>query len=375
MRGHVRRRGSKWAVVLDIGRDTETGKRKQKWFSGYQTKSEAEDALADLLGKRLRGEVIDPDRTPLETYLTAWIDGRADELAPLSVVQYRSVVRNHVKGTGLGGMPLGKIRRAHVRAHEQELQGKGLSVSTRNVIRAVISRSLADAVADDLLSTNPCEGSRRSSERRAEPKKFIVWTDAELRTLLETAADDRLEALWRLAVASGARRGELLGATWLGFSAAQGTVTIAQQVTPTRGGATITPCKTNGSHRTIRLDADTVAAIEAHRERQLGEREAAGDAYEDRDLIFCDELGSPIAPNRLTEQFGELRKRAKIRPGRLHDVRHSAATHLLTRGIPVHIVAARLGHSSPVVTLTTYAHVLPTSDEQAAEVMAAVLAR
>ena len=109
---------------------------------------------------------------------------------------------------------------------------------------------------------------------------------------------------------------------------------------------------------------------------RLGVRQIrAGDAYEDHDLIFCDELGRPIVPNRLTEKFGDLRKRAKIRPGRLHDVRHSAATHLLSRGIPVHIVAARLGHSSPVVTLTIYAHVLPTSDEQAAEVMAAVLAR
>ncbi|HEX4324996.1 MAG TPA: tyrosine-type recombinase/integrase [Gaiellaceae bacterium] len=106
------------------------------------------------------------------------------------------------------------------------------------------------------------------------------------------------------------------------------------------------------------LDADTVAALEAHREAQLVERALAGDAYTDRDLIFSDELGAPINPQRLTERFGALRAKAKIRPGRLHDVRHSHATHLLTSGIPVHIVAARLGHSSPVVTLTTYAHVL-----------------
>ena len=84
-------------------------------------------------------------------------------------------------------------------------------------------------------------------------------------------------------------------------------------------------------------------------------------------------LDGPIVPQPATEKFGDLRRRAKIRPGRLHDIRHSAATHLLSRGIPLHIVAARLGHSSPVVTLTIYAHVLPTSDEQAAEVMAAVL--
>jgi integrase len=360
--------------VLDSGRDAD-GKRRQKWFSGYRTKEEAEDALADLLGKRLRGETIDPDRTPLEDYLPAWVDGRADELAPLTVQQYRSVIRNHVTGTTLGGLPLGKIRRAHIRAHEQELRGKGLSASTRSVIRAVVSRSLADAVADDLVFANPCDGARRSGERRAEPKRFTVWTPDELRTLLDAAAGERLEALWRLAVTSGARRGELLGVTWLGFSAEEGTLTISQQVLPTRGGLSILPCKTKGSHRTIRLDEDTVAALEAHREAQVAEREAAGDAYVDRDLIFCDELGGPINSQRLTEWFGALRKTAKIRPGRLHDIRHSHATHLLTRGIPVHIVSARLGHSSPVVTLNVYAHVLPTSDEQAADVMASVLAR
>ena len=293
---------------------------------------------------------------------------------PVSVTQYRSVVKNHVAGTALGGTPLGKIRRAHVRAHDLELQRKGLAPSTRNVVRAVLSRALSDAVEDDLISTSPCDGVTRSKDRARTPKRFTVWTGDELRTLLEAAEDGRLEALWRVAVTTGARRGELLGLTWLGFSAANGTLSFSQQVVPTRGGATIAECKTKGSHRTIRLDAETVAALEQHRDRQLVERELAGDAYADRDLIFCDAIGETINPQRLTEAFGVLRKSSGIRPGRLHDVRHSHATHLLTRAVPVHIVAARLGHSSPVVTLNAYAHVLPTGDEQAADVMAAVLA-
>jgi len=87
MRGHVRKRGRKWAIVLDAGRDAD-GKRRQKWHSGFGTKQEAEDALVELLGKRLRGEVIDPDMTPLGEYLTKWVDGRVGELAPLSITQY-----------------------------------------------------------------------------------------------------------------------------------------------------------------------------------------------------------------------------------------------------------------------------------------------
>ncbi len=372
MRGHVRKRGSRWAVVLDVGRDPTTGRRKQKWFS-YRTKGEAEDGLVELLGRRGRGETIDPDKTPLADYLTAWLDGRADELASLSVVQYRSMIKNHVKGTPLGSTPLGSIRRPHVRAHDQALKTKGLALATRNVVRAVISRGLSDAVEDNLISVNPYDGGRRRGERK-QPARFTVWTKQELRALLDATADDRLTALWRVAVTTGARRGELLGLTWLGFSTEKRTLTISQQVSPTRGGPTIAEVKTKGSLRTVSIDDETVTSLEAHRERQLAERDLAADAYDDRDLIFCDELGRPINPQRLTEKFGAARKAADIRPGRLHDVRHSHASHLLTRGVPVHNVSARLGHSSPMVTMSVYAHVLPRSDEQAAQVMAEVLA-
>ena len=152
-------------------------------------------------------------------------------------------------------------------------------------------------------------------------------------------------------------------------------VGVSQQVVPTRGGLTITPCKTDGSHRTVTLDAETVEWLERHREAQIAEKDLAGDLYDDRDLIFADDLGRPINPQRITEWFAVHRNAAGIRPGRLHDVRHTHATHLLTRGVPVHVVAARLGHASPVTTMRVYAHVLPKSDTQAAELTGALLAR
>lgn len=370
MRGSIVKRGGRYSVVLDNGVDAVTGRRKQKWTGGFATERAAEDALIDLLAMAKRGERLDPDQTPFEQYVTVWLE-RRDDLAALSVRGYRTVIKNHIRGTALGTVPLGKIRRGDIRAHEREIAAKGLSASTRGVVACVVRRSLADAVEDGLISTNPSEGRRRTGSRGKSD--FTVWTATELKALLAAASGDRLEALWRLAVATGARRGELLGATWLGFSAAQGTWTVAQQVIPTTGGPTIAPCKTRGSDRTVRLDPETTAALEEHRERQLAERDAAADAYVDQDLIFSDELGGIIHPPRLTELFNDLRTAAKIRPGRLHDVRHSHATHLLTEGVPVHIVAARLGHSSPVVTLTTYAHVLPSGDQAGADVIARVL--
>ena len=112
--------------------------------------------------------------------------------------------------------------------------------------------------------------------------------------------------------------------------------------------------------------------LRAHGETQLLERTLAGDAYRDGDLVFCDELGAPIRPERLTEWFGRHRKAAGIATGTLHTLRHTAATLALTAGVPVHIVAARLG-DDPNTVLSTYAHPLPQSDELAAERVAALL--
>jgi integrase len=375
MRGHVRKRGKTWCLVVDNGRDPQTCRRRQKWFSGYKTRGEAEDALVDILGKAKRSETLDPDKTPLADYLTAWVEGRRGELAPLSITQYQSVIRTDIAPHALGGTPLAKLRKSHLRAFQRELEQKGLAPATRNVVHAVVHKGLAEAVADDLLAVNPAVGAGAKA-KRTPTRRFTVWTDEELRSFLEIVEADRLAGLWRLAVATGARRSELLGCTWLGYDAEARRLTISQQVVPTRGGVTVTPCKTAGSHRTVTLDEETVAWLERHREAQIEEKDAAGlEVYLDNDLIFADAIGRPLNPQRITEAFAKHRSAAGIRPGRLHDLRHSHATHLLTRGIPVHIVAARLGHSSPMITLSTYAHVLPKTDELAADVMAAVLER
>jgi integrase len=128
------------------------------------------------------------------------------------------------------------------------------------------------------------------------------------------------------------------------------------------------PPKSARSLRTIALDPETVNLLRAHRETQLLERDFAGDAYVDSDLVFCDELGGPIHPDRLTARFGWHRKAAGVPTGTLHTLRHTAATLALTSGVPVHIVAARLG-DDPKTVLSTYAHLLPQSDERVATLL------
>jgi integrase len=122
----------------------------------------------------------------------------------------------------------------------------------------------------------------------------------------------------------------------------------------------------------VELDPETVEALRRHRDTQLLERDFAADAYQDGDLVFADEFGGSIHPQRLTQWFAEHRETAGIPTGTLHTLRHTVATLALIAGVPVHIVAARLG-DDPKTVLSTYAHLLPQSDELAAERVAATL--
>jgi Phage integrase family len=165
------------------------------------------------------------------------------------------------------------------------------------------------------------------------------------------------------------RRGELLGLTWRAVDLQGARLTVDQQLTPR---LELAPPKSERSRRTVALDPETVAALRSHRDTQLLERDFAGDSYDDRDLVFCDEFGGPIHPRRLGEHFHRHREAAGIRTGTQHVLRHTAATLALSNGVAVHIVAARL-RDRPEQILSTCAHLLPQSDELAAERVAAVI--
>ena len=208
---------------------------------------------------------------------------------------------------------------------------------------------------------------------RAERSRAQAWTAKELARFLEHVHGDRLFPLWRLAATTGMRRGELLGLTWRCLDLQGARLSVEQQLVPTIGGCTFGPPKSSRSGGRSPSTQTPSQPWVSTGEAQLLERDFAGPAYVDADLVFADEIGAPIHPHRLTEWFGKHRKAASIPNGTLHILRHTAATLALTEGVPVHIVAARLG-DDPKTVLSTYAHLLPQSDELAAERVAALLA-
>jgi integrase len=133
------------------------------------------------------------------------------------------------------------------------------------------------------------------------------------------------------------------------------------------GGWSLQEPKTSKSRRTIPLPASVVNELKAHRKEQLKERLSLGQAYENCDFVFATEIGTPVLTSNLTRRHYKpiLRKAELSEKIRLYDLRHTCATLLLSAGISPKVIAERLGHSTIVLTLDTYSHVLPSMQEDA----------
>jgi integrase len=367
MRGATVRRGKSWSAVYD--EQTDDGKRRQRWKGGFATRNEAQAYLNSVLPKIADGSYVAPSELTLGQYLVdEWLPAIAGTIRPLTLNTYTSTVMSRIVPR-IGHLRLQGVSGGHLNGFYAELERAGLSVSSRRLTHAVLSRAFKDAVRWGKASRNPAA----DADPPAKPEtRATAWTAGELSRFLAHVETDPWFPIWRLAAMTGMRRGELLGATWLALDLEGASLRVDQQLLATRGGFTFGPPKSKRSKRTVALDAETVAILKQHREAQLLERDLAGEAYSDHDLVFAQATGMPLSPSTLSDRFLELRKAAGIVTGTLHGLRHTCATLALTNGIPLHVVAARLG-DLPETVLGNYAHLLPSSDEQAAETVAALV--
>lgn len=164
-------------------------------------------------------------------------------------------------------------------------------VSTANKCRRQLFSALKRAVRWEVLSKNPIETVDPVRER---PAKTRLWTPTEARAFLDAAASHRLHAAFYLLIASGLRRGEVLGLRWSDVN--RDGISIEQTLVLVRTQPSFTTPKTSDSERFVALDDETLAILAAHRMRQERERQACGAGGQDRDLVFCTEIDTPIHP-------------------------------------------------------------------------------
>jgi integrase len=249
-----------------------------------------------------------------------------------------------------------------------------VSNATLSRIYATLRTAMSAAVRSRLIMFNPCAG-----VRPAEAAEHIhnIWSPDEVVAFLEhaTAAGDRLVLAWRLVLLLGLRRGEVTGLLWDDLNLDAGRLHIGHEVLSLGGRIVHDTPKSKTSVRDVSIDPDTVRQLRAHRLGQLQERMAAGAAYDDTGLVFCDELGRLYSPDLVSARFKRAAADAGVPVIKLHEGRHTSATLAMESGIDVKRVSARLGHSTTAITSDVYQHVRRPVADADAEAMAALLTR
>ena len=330
---------------------------KRKYFYG-KTKKEVLDKLKKAQREQEDGMIVPGQRQTVKQFLEHWLENvQKLKIEFGSYLRYREMLDRYIIGS-LGHIQLQKLKTEHIEAFYAQLSEKGLAPRTLRMINAVLHSALQYAVKKKKLAKNVCDGIDLPRVTRYHIQPL---SKEQAQQLLHAAKGHRLEALITVALATGMRRGELLALRWSDINFEIGSIQVQRTVNRFNGHGYIeSEPKTAGSRRNIFLPQFVIDVLRIHQQKQLKDQLEAGSSWVDRDLVFCNIRGDFWNTNNMVQSFKKLVSSAGLPPMRFHDLRHSAATILLTMGVHPKIVQELLGHSQISMTMDTYSHVLPS---------------
>lgn len=362
--GVYRRADGRWTAAVELPK--EGGKRRRKVLYA-KTRAELLVKMRDVQARQSAGlPILDAKRTTGE-FLEYWVSEMLPGTVSANTLQgYRYIVRRDLQPQ-LGHIPLAQLGPEHVHVMMRALEARGLAPRTILYARAVLRRALRLALRWDLVTRN----SAALVDPPRLPRRETEHLSAEqVRRLVAAAADDRLGALYVLAVTTGLRKGELLGLLWHDVDLDVGVVHVRASLKRISGqGMVRDEPKTASSRRSVPLPALTVEFLRRHRRRQREEQLAAGVGWSEDGYVFATPTGSCLDMSNSTQRWHAFCDEAGLGRPRFHALRHTAATLLLTEGVPLAVISKTLGHAGLAITADIYAAVVPQLQRDAAEAM------
>lgn len=367
MRGQIIEK-SKGVFLVRI--ESRNNKKRETMFSRTVRgkRSDADKLLTEKLAELDKGTFVKDSKQTLNEYLDFWLENVARTRVRGNTFEgYKRMLDLNVKPL-LGERRLSSIKPADIQTIYTAILERGLAARSVEHTNAVLSSALKQAVRLQLLNSNPCAAVDLPKKQRAEMK---AMSPEQASQFLKAAKEDVRGIILSFALITGMRPSEYLALRWSDLNLKNGTATVQRAVTLIEGGGfRFGETKTKRSRRTIPLPQSLVKDLQKYRVAQLEHKLKIGEAYQDYDLVFATEFGTPIAYKNL--DFRHLKPTLK-RAGLgnegfvLYSLRHTCATLLLSAGENPKVVAERLGHSSIVLTLDTYSHVLPDMQQAATE--------
>lgn len=359
---YQRKEDGKWvgSMTLDNG--------KRKVFYG-KTRKEVKEKLMKALQEQQQGTLITAGPITVEQFLTDWLENtHRRQIRPRTYERYREALYLHLIPS-LGQHQLQKLTVEHLQAFFTQKEKEGLAPATIINHHSVLHNALDTAVKRGLIVRNVCDLATLPRKKHYEIQSL---TAEQAQTLLTTLRGHRWEALFTLALATGLRRGEILGLKWQDINMTTGTLHVRRILsrvptqTPERNHVYVeAEPKTQKSRRSVVIAPFALEVLKQHRIQQLKEKLKAGIAWQDHDYVFCTSIGTCLNPNNVVAELKKLLVKAELPNIRFHDLRHSAATLLLTAGVHPKIVQEILGHTQISMTMDIYSHVLPGMQQEA----------
>ena len=371
--GNIRKRkDGRWEGRYTAGRNPATGKAIYKNVLG-KTQAEVKEKLKKAIEEAKGLDVAKAESYTVDQWMDVWYEYYAKiKVRPSSHKTYEGYIKNHIKPS-IGNIPLTKLTTLDLQRLYQKLltegrvdrleaknQPKGLSSKTVRNINQVISSAMQLAIQQHLISHDPTDG---CALPKTEHREMQTLSADQLTAFLLEAKHSGVFEMYYIELATGLRRGELLGLKWEDIDFTTQTLRVRRQVGRINGEVREAPLKTKNAYRTISLGTDAVGILKQQREKQ------PSSAY-----VFPGPTGGPIAPDSVLHMLHRVLDRADLPEIRFHDLRHTFATLALQNGVDVKTVSGMLGHFSAGFTLDTYAHVTTAAQKKAAETMGVVLA-
>jgi integrase len=326
------------------------------------TQAEARERLDAARTAKRAGRLRAAKSQVVGDYLDAWLETKRHSIRPSTYVNYQTASKwlsPHV-----GKRRLDKLAPAHVQQAYGDMLDRGLSKRSVQICHVVLRMALKRAVKLGLAAYNPTDD---VDAPRPSRRAHTVLTLEQARILFESTGGD---ALWVTMLTCGLRIGEALALRWEDVNLDERTLRVQRAIQRQTGkGLVLIEPKTAAGRRTVILTALATDALRTHRTRQLKHRLSLGGLWEDHGLIFCTDFGKPLDPMNAYHRFHKALDKASLPRIRQHDLRHTAATLMLSEGIHPKVVQEMLGHSNINLTLATYSHVLPTMQRDAADRM------
>ena len=372
------REGSLWRRASDgrwCGAITVEGRRRYVYAATRQT---AAEKLTVLLKDAQNGLPAVDQRETLGHFAERWLEAKRPSIRASTHRRYSTLLRVNVLPM-LGSISLARLTPSHLQQLYAERSAAGRGPQTITHVHRVLHGLLKDAMKWGSVVRNVAT----LVSPPAIPYREMEILDAgQARDLLNSASDTDLEALWRLALGTGLRIGEIMALRWTEVDLGKhgdsdnSQVRVIATLDRYKGGYSLTEPKSAKSRRTVHLPNSVRDALRRHRARQDAERLQSGNSWNDEGFVFVNKAGGPLNSTQLARRvFKPLLQEAGLPAWfTIHTLRHTAISFALSRGVAPTDVAAMAGHSSVVVTLSRYGHALPNAPRRAVDAIEAVMA-